>query len=129
MQKPGLANYLQTPRYADIFNEIVWPLIKKQDRRKNWDSNSRTTIFEPATAEKTHNTQAYESVENCREACLSDPTCLQFSFRSGWCGISKYARLGYETHEDVTSEWMLDRIENFQREHSGCGVKWTFSDV
>ena len=96
-----------------------------QKHRDYWDNGSRDIVIDEATKETSgENVKAFMSLENCRETCLSNSECLQFSYRSGRCALSKVARLGYESHEEIKSEWILQRIEDFQRKHSGCEARW-----
>lgn len=72
---------------------------------------------------------AWKSFDHCHALCESRKDCIQFSFDSGSCSISKSFRLGYaKPNERVQSGWMIDRVDNlFLDLESKCGFRDWFS--
>ncbi|KAI0865527.1 hypothetical protein F4860DRAFT_510066 [Xylaria cubensis] len=96
-------------RHKDVFFNYVLPRIT--DEHDDWDNHSDK---EEETA---------SSFAACRNACKSNPACMQFSVSGYTCKTSTALRLGRKASaaEQVRSGWMVDRIDAFiERMESGC---------
>lgn len=101
-------------RHKDVFHNYVLPQLT--DERDDWDNHSDK---EKETA---------SSFLACRNACKSDPACMQFSVSGYTCKTSTALKLGRKAAaapaEQVKSGWMVDRIDPFiKRMESACGSK------
>jgi hypothetical protein len=95
--------------------------------REDWDNGPADTIIEGDVEDgdkSSKKTEAFHSLENCRDTCLADSRCVQFNYRTGRCAMSKATRLGYPSSEKMRSEWILERIDDFQKTHATCDVRW-----
>jgi len=114
------------PRYADIYKHFIEPALV--DERDQWDSQSSDEVISTKEDSKLSEKEieAINNFEGCREMCLKDRSCLQFSYKPGECGLSKSIRLGTEdgNSHGRKSGWDLQRIEAFVQHHSACRPKW-----
>lgn len=101
-------------RHKDVFYNYVLPRLTTE--RDDWDNHS----------DKEDTTAA--SFGACRNACESQPTCMQFSVSGYTCKTSTALRLGRKASaaEQVKSGWMVNRIDAFiERMESECkGRDW-----
>lgn len=101
-------------RHKDVFYNYVLPRLATE--RDDWDNHS----------DKEDTTAA--SFGACRNACESEPTCMQFSVSGYTCKTSTALRLGRKASaaERVKSGWMVNRIDAFiERMESKCkGKDW-----
>ncbi|KAI0449309.1 hypothetical protein F5B21DRAFT_52137 [Xylaria acuta] len=96
-------------RHKDVFYKYVLPRLT--DERDDWDNHS----------DKDEETAS--SFAACRNACKSDPACMQFSVSGYTCKTSTALRLGHKASaaEQVKSGWMVDRVDAFiERMESAC---------
>ncbi|GAP92353.1 putative glycosyltransferase family 31 protein [Rosellinia necatrix] len=99
-------------RHKDVFYNYVQPRLAAE--RDDWDNHSEK---EETTA---------SSFEACRNACESDPKCMQFSVTGYACKTSSSLRLGRKASAaaQVKSGWVLSRVDAFiERMESACNGK------
>ncbi|KAK9327597.1 hypothetical protein V1520DRAFT_35995 [Lipomyces starkeyi] len=109
--------------FKDVYHEFVMPYLR-DDRRNGWDNLADIREYSNDREKDPKNPQvtAYNSYENCSNACQEWEECMQFRYRPGYCGLSNEIRLG-RRHMDgdnsFSSFWQLDRIRQL-RKSSGC---------
>ncbi|KAI3327861.1 glycosyltransferase family 31 protein [Xylariaceae sp. AK1471] len=99
-------------RHKDVFFNYLLPQLAT--KRAEWDNHS----------DKEQTTES--SFEGCRKACESQPDCMQFSVSGYTCKTSTALKLGRTASAaaQVTSGWMLDRVDAFiERMESTCNGK------
>ncbi|KAI8957276.1 hypothetical protein F5Y11DRAFT_360963 [Daldinia sp. FL1419] len=89
----------------DIFKRLIYHQI--ETKKRNWDNlsvgveYSNKSLQRPPKKEKDLlspvEQQAQLSFEKCRDACESEPACIQFSYARGSCVTSTSLRLGHTT--------------------------------
>lgn len=95
----------------------------------NMSSEEEYNAHDHSNAADPFESQAWKSFSHCHALCESRPKCIQFSYDSGSCSISKAFRLGYaQPRERIKSGWMLDRVDDlFLELESKCSVRDWFS--
>ncbi|ORY11045.1 hypothetical protein BCR34DRAFT_664623 [Clohesyomyces aquaticus] len=137
-------------RYRDVFKGYVMPWFRKE--RTDWDNLSMEKEYSDEALRKLsedgrkaisrEERDASVSWKNCRAACESISSCLQYSYSPGKCSVSSEVRKGYEASsqcveysyaaskcirtqaaaaEDqkkpmVRSGWMMEIISEFVKE-------------
>ncbi|KAJ5692312.1 hypothetical protein N7462_001735 [Penicillium macrosclerotiorum] len=86
--------------HSDIFREYLFPEIAQQPTRLSWDNL--------AADEQPFAT----SLEDCRQICELQKTCVQFSFRENKCYTSGKPRLGNVDAKGGASGWFTSRIRD-----------------
>ncbi|RHZ56579.1 glycosyltransferase family 31 protein [Aspergillus thermomutatus] len=90
--------------HSDVFRHLIHPQLKPL--QENWDNLSEEE-------------QVTESLTSCGALCASKHECLQYSYESGKCRISKTAKRGVKK-AGVASGWMTDRIDTVAKELGSC---------
>ncbi|KAI1916673.1 hypothetical protein LOZ53_002852 [Ophidiomyces ophidiicola] len=90
--------------HSNVFNELILPGLSSE--RDNWDNFSKDN-------------QDASSQEDCKQKCVSDSTCLQYSFRLGKCFTAKTAHKG-AAKEGFKSGWVADRIRKEALKLGSC---------
>jgi hypothetical protein len=82
-----------------------------------------------ASSKSPEEREAWKSFAHCRALCESQSACIQFSFDSGSCSVSRSFRLGYaKPSEKVTSGWITDRVDDlFRSLDDRCGIRDWFT--
>lgn len=117
-------------RHRDVFMQHVRPQIAASVPA--WDNLSDENEYnahDHAASADPRERDAWKSFEHCRALCEAQETCLQFSFDTGSCGVSRTFRLGYaKPGERVRSGWMLDRVDElFRGLEEKCGIRDWFA--
>jgi hypothetical protein len=125
-------------RIKDLYHAFVQHQLT--EIRLDWDNLSRDKQYENGTLNSVplvqlepltdYELKAHESLEDCREACRHDASCLQFRYRSGTCAISEGITHGRPTglegaQDRLTSGWDLERISAWTAHFSDCPtIEW-----
>jgi hypothetical protein len=88
-------------RHRDAFEWFVQPNLVPE--KQHWDNICQD--------EESKN---LISLDECRRACETKSSCLQWSFASGKCKTGTVVRLGSDNTHGMVSGWMTDRIEAFK---------------
>lgn len=117
------------------------------DEIEYWDNFSSDIVLSGMTLYKLPSDlttafaiMAYQSLENCRDACLQVDRCLQYVYEPAKCRLGESIALGKSKELAITEDekpefvsgWMLDRIDRFVKEAeggNGCHESkiWNFS--
>ena len=128
------ASFQRSILHADVFDHFVAPILV--EKLEGWDNFSEDHTYRPMEDYKPgdHDNKtwldnpeverhAHRSFDDCKAACRALPDCLQFYHKGKQCNINKKIRLGWEVPgENVTSGWMLDRIEALRKEAEPCSI-------
>ena len=87
--------------HRDVFKNFVWSNIAQ--RKNSWSNLSPTMVQNTAGS----------TFEGCRTLCETSEGCLQFASSRLGCSISDSAVMLGEPASDVTSGWMLNRIQRW----------------
>lgn len=119
--------------FRDVFKLLIYPYVQ-QPMLTNWDSLASKHILTnhsslhisldmgPLSASSLVFQRASESSEACQNACMALYTCMTWRYEKAErnkCALDDVVRLGRETNplpqweeeKEVTSGWILDRIE------------------
>ncbi|KAK9487159.1 hypothetical protein V1527DRAFT_495329 [Lipomyces starkeyi] len=109
--------------YKDVYHEFVMPYLR-DERQNNWDNLADSRQYSKDREKDQNNPEetAYNSFEECSKKCQEWEDCVQFRYRTEYCGLSNNIRLGakhMEGDSSFSSCWRIDRIRGF-RNHTGC---------
>ena len=100
-------------RHKDVFKRFVKPQLNGV--RDGWDNLSDDVPTDTSSA---------ITLNACREACLKQDSCLQFSFSRNRCRISSSPKLGHkgegQGRYSMQSGWIVDRIQNWEQNKEKC---------
>jgi hypothetical protein len=138
-EDPGSVPYL----FKDVFEELVEPHIAQE--KPDWNNYSGDKIFTKPVEDHVKEDhdwdgkndeekqelwdslneiqqKATESLQDCRNACGDDENCLQFSWHPGTCKLNYSIRMGHvvDPKEEVTSGWMIPRVEDMKESRGPC---------
>jgi len=95
-------------RHREVFEEYILP--RTAESRPDWENHSDDDRGLVA------------SLEDCREICQVDETCVQFMLHStGRCLIAARPSLGEASTEGSVSGWIQERMSRFREEAEECG--------
>uniref|UniRef100_A0A093V617 N-acetylgalactosaminide beta-1,3-galactosyltransferase n=1 Tax=Talaromyces marneffei PM1 TaxID=1077442 RepID=A0A093V617_TALMA len=120
-------------RYRDIYHSFIAPVTRR--RIEWWDNRSSSHAISSSEAKAGENMwipesvnprdswlKSWESVDDCEEACLAWPECVQWSFYEDLCKMSDRVVLGtgYTSTDPrrltalkTTSGWVSKRVEEW----------------
>lgn len=96
--------------HSDLFRDYIYPQMVTQPIRQTWDNLSGDE--QPFA----------KTVDDCRETCDVEKSCVQFSFRDGKCFTGPHPRLGNPSplSDLAVSGWMPARIKKMVEEKGFC---------
>lgn len=121
-------------RHSDVFKEYIWPQIQLE--RDEWDNLSNNVEYSEqkyaalSDQDKASLSPAEIGAPNssqlCRAVCERQQDCLQYSYISKKCSLSKTLTLGHQhanTSEPMHSGWITARIKMlFEDLDKKCGT-------
>ncbi|KAK2882531.1 hypothetical protein FQN49_000258 [Arthroderma sp. PD_2] len=91
--------------HSDVFQKLIRPLLAA--KRTDWDNDSKDAV------------EGVKSAKECKQKCSEYPECLQYSYSSKGCHISKGLQAGI-TKPGVFSGWMAKRIDDAVAKLGSC---------
>ncbi|RDA87906.1 hypothetical protein CP532_1723 [Ophiocordyceps camponoti-leonardi (nom. inval.)] len=137
------SNFSHPMRIRDLYHAFI--KRKLRPVRNDWDNLSETTSYLNASAYHYSESElkqakkgelsalelmAHRSFEDCRRACQSVASCVQYHFRNGICSFGDTIRHGkpmkpekaeHEAQWQHRSGWIVKRIEEWVEAHDDCG--------
>lgn len=128
-------------RIRDLYRKFVAPRLEAT--RDDWDNlsddffylNTSASAYSEWELERVkpgeltkREAVAHRSFDDCRRACQSDKSCMQYRFWNGICSVSRSIRHGKPAKKEedkwweYRSGWMVDRIQAWIRANDDCGA-------
>jgi hypothetical protein len=116
-----------------MFFEYVENHIRS--RRDNWDNISDDWKFsKPLDTDdemwsnlSPEQQEAAESFEACERTCSAIEECKQFKYREGECICGRDIRIGRSAKSEMSSGWLLDKIQAHGETYKECEPNWEFN--